>query len=120
MKKILAAAVLAFATVAHAADDLTPGQMAMEAAYSLALLADRSQTMQIHDSGGKLREGNPLLGSDPSVARINRHFATWAVAHYLATRAVPTEYRKYWQGGSLAVELVVIGRNKRLGLNVKF
>lgn len=104
---------------------LAPAHLLGQSAFLLLLAADASQTRQIASfctgrTGCTLHEANPLLGPAPSPARIRNYFLAAAVAHTLVTLALAPSGRSAWLAGSLALEAVVVGRNKSLGLRVKF
>jgi hypothetical protein len=42
-------------------------------------------------------ELNPIIGSHPSVAKVDTYFAGCLVAHTLIAVALPPKYRKIWQ-----------------------
>lgn len=110
---------------AAAIDPLTPAQLAGEAAFGILLAADHSQTRQIqHFCEGRvgctLHEVNPLLGSSPGPSRVRNYFLTAALTHATVLVLLPTEYRAAFLASTIALEAVVVGRNKRLGLRVQF
>lgn len=126
MKKVLAAVTLALlSSMAHADDapvigDWSKADVALEAAFALTLLADHNQTKQIKNHPG-LRESNPLLGDNPSDARIRNYFVGAMVSHVLVANALPSgKLRTAFQAGTIVLEVAIVGRNKRMGLRVKF
>ena len=125
----LLSSVLALALLgcghAQASDSFTPAQVALEAGFVAALAADRAQTVDLRDFcrgriGCTVHETNPLLGSRPSVASINRYFFSAALSHAIVSRLLPSSKRSAWQASSLALEVAVVGHNKRLGLSIHF
>lgn len=127
MKTLLvsALALVLFAPAAHAAEPFGPSAYALEAAFVAALAFDRGQTSAIHSFcngriGCTVHETNPLLGRDPSQRKINRYFALGALAHAAVSYSLSGHTRTAWQASSLVLEVAVIGRNKRLGLSVRF
>lgn len=127
MIKTIPALVLAFLmhSPARSSDDFSRSQVALEAGFTLALAADRAQTIDMRDFcsnriGCTVHEINPFLGSRPSVAAVNRYFLLSAGAHALVSSLLPSTQRSAWQSSSLVLEAIVIGRNKRLGLSIHF
>ena len=81
---------------------------------------DWGQTRDIARHPERFTEGNPFLGSHPSVGRVDKYFAlamagTAVTAGFLA----PTP-RKWFLGGVTAVEVVVIISNHRVGIRADF
>ena len=81
---------------------------------------DWAQTRDISRNPQRFTEGNPFLGSHPSVGRVDKYFAlamagTAVTAGFLA----PTP-RKWFLGGVTAVEVVVIISNHRVGIRADF
>jgi hypothetical protein len=86
----------------------------------LATLAvDYKQTLDIKNHPG-MYERNPLLGDHPSDVRIRNYFALAAIGSVATIYLLPSEYRKYFIGGVLTVELIAIGNNKSIGLRTNF
>lgn len=128
--------------------ELSNGQIAAETAFVGLMLVDYRQTMDINgwcdrntgwqkDAGFVLRqpdgsytstsdkrcdvaETNPLLGEHPSDVRIRNYFVGVGLAHVVIAKALPTEYRPYWIGAGIAVQLYTVLKNRKLGLSVNF
>lgn len=98
----------------------TPKDTGLQLAYTALHLADWAQTRAIAGSQGAYVEKNRLLGPTPSQVRVNRYMAASLAAHWAITAALPSAYRPYWQGGTIAVEAWCVGRNARLGIRMKF
>jgi hypothetical protein len=103
--------------------------IAGEALFDLLLDLDAQQTKEIVGYcrgrvGCNLHETNPVLRAvelgEPSASSINNYFLTAAALHVIVTMVLPEAWRSPWQWGSVAVEGVTVGRNKALGLKVKF
>jgi hypothetical protein len=123
MKKAMIGIILSIGVLTCRADPL------LEAAFDAELVVDYAQTRSIHNFcldkhdgrvGCTVHETNGLLGQDPSEARIRNYFLTAAATHALITYVLPEEYKKPWQIGTIVFEGVIIGRNKHLGLKLKF
>jgi hypothetical protein len=67
------------------------------------------------------QEKNPILGRFPHRAKVNEYFASIIVGHYLVARAIPIQWRGWFQGVTIGVEAECITRNKvSLGLSIAF
>jgi hypothetical protein len=82
---------------------------------------DWAQTRTIAKNPQDFRETNKLLGEHPSVGKVNNYFATTAVGHALLMNALPPEWRKWAQYGTIGLEAGVAGRNKlKFGIGMTF
>ena len=125
MGRILLAIFLSFALVVCAyADDTerkwTKTDTAFQLAYYTLHTVDWLQTRYIAKRPEKYYESNPLIGTHPSIGRVNTYFAVTAVINTLVPYALPKPYRTYWQGGMIGIEAVCIGSNARLGVKLQF
>lgn len=125
MKKLIALVILALSFNAHAADDWTKNQIISEAVFMGLMVADYKQTKQIdgfcdNRTNCEVYETNKLLGRYPSEARVRNYFVSAAVMHVVVAHMLPTDTRDYWIASGIVLEAVVVGKNKRLGLRVKF
>lgn len=123
--------------------ELSKGQIVAETGFVALMYVDYRQTMDIKSfcsrrqalaigsgagSGGAaandetcgLHETNPFLGRHPSDAKIRNYFAGATLAHVAIAKALPTEYRPYWQGAGILVQVVTVIKNRRMGLSVNF
>lgn len=96
-----------------------------ELIFLTLLTLDYGQTRDIaHACDGRINctihETNPILGAHPSNGAINRYFLTAAVAHAIITEVLPPDYRQPWLVATSALEVAVIGNNKRIGLHLRF
>ena len=117
----LTAALILPVTVANAYEPapLTDTEIAKEVIIAGLSILDASQTMQIKNLP-HLEEKNPILGKHPSDKKIIAYFTTALLLHVGAVYLLPPAYRSYLQDGTIALEVVVIGRNKSLGMDIKF
>jgi hypothetical protein len=84
------------------------------------IAVDWAQTRDISRHPERFTEGNPFLGSHPSVGRVDKYFAL-AMAGTAATAGFLTSTpRKWFLGGVTAVEVVVIISNHRVGIRADF
>jgi hypothetical protein len=130
--------------------ELSKGQIAAETAFVALMYVDYRQTMDIrgwcdrntswrngnqtglviHHPDGTVtagngshcdaHEGNPLLGEHPSDARIRNYFVGATLAHVAIAKVLPTEYRPYWLGAGIIMELAQVIKNKQVGLSASF
>lgn len=128
MKKLVLGLVLASSLGSVCADDLNllPGRYDLsekeirnELIFAGTLLVDYNQTLDIKNHPG-MYETNPILGQHPSDARIRNYFLLAGLGHYAVTKALPSEYRPYWQYGWIALEVLTILHNQQIGLKVNF
>lgn len=99
---------------------LTDTEITKEVVIAGLFVVDAAQTMQLKHHRTTLHETNPILGPKPSDKKIIAYFTTVFLVHVGAVYLLPPEYRSYLQDGTIGLELVVIGRNKSLGLDIKF
>lgn len=122
--------------------ELTKGQIAAETAYMALWYVDYRQTKDIknycmrqHPGGtpgpnGVVTyangdfcvpyESNLFLGSHPSDAKIRNYFIGVGLAQFAITKALPSDYRPYWIGAGIAVQLYTVIKNRQLGLQFSF
>lgn len=119
MKHTLAASLAALGcTLAHG--QISGEDMAKQIAYSALHIADWQQTRRIAARPDKWVETNPILGPNPSQARINQYFTGTLIAHWGITYALPPDWRKPFQDGSIALEAMVVHKNYQLGISARF
>lgn len=100
---------------AHASD-WTAGDTVRQGIFTALDVMDWAQTR--YGSTHGFTESNPILGSHPSLGRINTVFAIGLVGNAAVSWVIPKEYRPYFQYGSIALEAYCVGHNARIG--VKF
>lgn len=93
---------------------------ARQLAITSLFVVDYMQTRTIQDCYPSCYETNPVLGRNPSANRVRGYFVTAAVLHAGVSYFLSPTYRKAFQEGTIALELVVIGNNKRIGLGMKW
>lgn len=88
-------------------------------AFAAALWIDAGQTRGLAQRGWQgFYEANPLLGSHPSVGRINAYTAAVGVAVFGTAAALPKRLRPWFLGAALVVETLTVATNAREGLRV--
>lgn len=121
MKKMLAAWLLMLPLIAQAieTDPLTDAQKVGTGVMLTTIFLDYRQTKDIKNHPG-FTEKNPILGRNPSDGKIDRYFAAAALGSVAVVYLLPDEYRWYFIGGVVAMQLNVIGHNKRVGVSFNF
>jgi hypothetical protein len=95
--------------------------MQRQLAYSLLHGADWAQTRTIAKNPQQFHETNPILGEHPSTGTVNNYFLSTLLGHWLLSNALPPEYRKLFQQGSIGLEAGVAGKNKfKFGIGMTF
>lgn len=120
MKITLVALILALAsfTARAQSNDWTNTDTAMQAAVTAALVIDWRQTRQAMANPQAYREMNPMIGH--SARAVNQYFAGSIIGSAALAYVLPRPWRERFQAGTLAVEIVAIGRNKSVGLRIGF
>ncbi len=119
MACIFALAASAVIAKAHAAEEFSNKDIAVEALVLTSMYLDYRQTLDIKNHAG-YTELNPIMGEHPSDVRIRNHFMIGAVLHVGIARLLPGEYRAGWQYGVLAAEVLTIIHNRKIGLSFNF
>lgn len=107
-----------------------------EASYMVLLAADWAQTLYIAANprrvgwldqpgpgvwvDGGFDEANPLIGKNPTRARVNRYFAASALTHLGLSYFLPPKWRRGFQYATITLQAVVVGRNAAMGIKMKF
>ena len=128
MKKIILVLSMLAAFSAHADDNTnsvsaidkwTSTEITGEAVIAAEYFIDEKQTLDIKNNP-RMHETNILMGKHPSDSVIKRHFAGAYATELLIAEVLPIEYRDFFILGNVALEAVVIGHNKYIGLSSKF
>lgn len=97
----------------------TKTDAAMEGLYVVTHAVDYKQTRQAAKTPDDYKESNFFLGSHPSVKRIDTHFLLTGAAHVLVSHYLKKE-KRLWQQVTMGWELIMVGNNYSVGLEVKF
>jgi|GEM_PF-2078175 len=98
MRTILLVVALGVAVPARAGDRRwTATDWAMGAAFVAAVVSDYGQTRYVLAHHPAVYETNPLLGRDPSDARLLTVCVGAVAVHAAVAVALPTKWRRYWQ-----------------------
>lgn len=101
-------------------EPLSNSDMYRQVAVSAALIADASQTLYAYEHRDRFGEKNVIIRAHYSPTGIRNYFGAVLIGSAVVTRALPPEYRPYWQYGILAVEIANVARNKRIGVRFEF
>ncbi len=89
--------------------------LCLEMAYQSLALVDARQSQYIANTP-KYYEINPLVRK----YGVKKYFIATGLGHAAVTYLLPDEYKKPWLVGTIALEAVVVGRNKYLGIKMRF
>lgn len=95
---------------------------AWESAYLLSHIADWGQTRDIASQcgSGNYKEMNPVLGSCPSMSRVNTYFISTALLHAGVSAMLPRKYRRFFQTSTMIMEIGYVTNNYNIGLKFNF
>jgi len=97
----------------------------LEGAFVVECWIDYQQTMHMAEYNwhqtrspefGYYRETNPILGRNPSRAKVLTFGLTCIVLHSAIAYYLPTPYREIWQCVIIGAEGANIDRNRKIGL----
>lgn len=94
----------------------TRADTARQAAIVALQVADWQQTRWIVRHPDGWHETNPFLGDHPSMDRVDTYFPVLILGHAAISYALPPEWRKWWQYGSMAGTGYVVIRNWGMGV----
>lgn len=118
--RALAALLCIGAVMPVHASEWTKADTAWEAGYLVLHVIDWGQTRNISRRPDAYRELNPILGSHPSIERVNTYFALTAIAHTAISYALPADWRRGWQMVSIGMEATAVSNNYKIGLKIDF
>ena len=121
-KSVAMAVIMACGLVCTNAHAWSKKDTYWEAAYLATHLADWGQTLDIASQcqSGAFYETNPVMGKCPTAQKVSAYFIGTALLHYGVAKALPQKYRRWFQAGTMTMELSYITNNASIGLNVKF
>jgi len=90
-----------------------------ELAYLTLHTIDWSQTLDIAESD-EFFERNQVLGSHPDRGEVHRYFVLTGLTHYGISRALPPNYRKWWQRITIATRAGYVAHNISIGVEFRF
>ena len=118
--RLLALAFALFPSLCEAREPWEFSDYALTSAALASLVVDWGQTRHIAKNPSRFDEKNRILGTTPSVGKVDAYFVgamlgTVAVAHLL-----PQDMRRLFLAGTLSMELSVIDQNRSIGIKVDF
>lgn len=100
MKMFVTLTLFALLTGCAHQDEWTKSDTAMELLFQAGVVIDSVQTGKIHERPG-MAEGGPIarrfIGTQPSQADAYLYGASRIVSHYFIARALPKEWRAWYQ-----------------------
>ena len=116
--------VLLLATMPAMADEWTTADKQREAVYLALHAVDWAQTRTIARNPGKHAEGgvvaSRVIGTHPSVGKVDAYMAGSAVLVAVVARALPSEYRSVFQYVTIGDSAYSVGNNFRIGIGMHF
>ena len=124
MRSIIVALILVCTVTAHAGD-WTRKDTYFEAAALASIALDYSQTKGMVNKGFMIdgrpyEEHNPIMGSRPSSQTVDLYFASVAVTHVAVAYLLPQKWRRWFQAGTIVLELGVVAGNYSAGMGFGF
>ena len=122
LKRLAAGGLLVAA--AGAAQAQAPAWTTLD--YALAggaftmMAVDWAQTRYAARHPSHYSERNPILGEQPSTAKVDQYFALASLLMAGATYLLPQQERRLFLGGVLVVETSAVVSNYRIGVKVDF
>ena len=124
MKWILLLFIFLSATAHADAWDATDKNLALAATAATVIDWGQSRWIAQHEAAIRasdaFHEVNPILGRHPSMRAVNTYFAASLIGGALLSNYLSSQHRKWFLGSVVALELVVIGRNKLIGVGFNF
>ncbi|CAB4134760.1 hypothetical protein UFOVP274_58 [uncultured Caudovirales phage] len=128
MTKVVLSLFLLFVGNAFA-EEWTDQEKAALVVSSALLVMDWNQTRRIATEKipretwhgrefARWEERNPIIGTHPSIGRVNNYFAAALIGNYLIADAL--DNRMYWLVGVGLLEFAVVLSNKRVGVSWSF
>ena len=102
------------------AGDWSHEDVAREVGYMILHGRDWAQTRTIAKNPQEHSELNPILGEHPSTGKVNNYFLATGLGHIALAHVLGSDWRKYFQYGTIGLEAVVTQRNKQRGIGMTF
>ena len=113
-------AIVLVPSLCRAADPWESTDYALAGAALAALAVDWGQTRYIAKNTHHFNETNPVLGSTPSVGKVDTYFVGAMVGTVALAHLLPSDWRQLFLTGTLAVELGAISQNRSIGIKMAF
>ena len=119
MKHILP--ILLFLPALALADPWTTGEKVAEGTYMALHTIDYMQTKWIAKHGPAWHESfNTVLGSQPSVGRVNLFFLGTTIAQPIIASLLPTDWRRAWLAAGIGMEFELTTHNAAIGIKMDY
>lgn len=69
---------------------------------------------------GLVQEGNPLIGSRPSLQKVNTYFAAMGLGSAYLLHALPAKWRRAFLVAGLSLEAYVVRDNAKAGIRIRY
>jgi hypothetical protein len=119
LKSLFVSLLLPITVQAQPMKDWTTTDKQLFVASEIALFIDWRQTLEAQHYPDRYKENNKILGEHPSASRVNKYFAGAMLGNYFVADYL-TDYRTGYLASVIAVELVMIGNNRSVGLKIGF
>ena len=121
ISKLLIVSIAMVSSIAHSQPmkDWNDIDKKLFIASEVVILADWNQTLQAARNPNRYAENNLILGRHPSIGYVNSYFAGALVANYFVADYF-SNYRTQYLGTVIAAELIVVGKNRAIGLKIGF
>jgi hypothetical protein len=83
-------------------------------------VADWGQTRMIARNPQTYRELNPILGSHPSVGKVDAYMIGYLLTQYAIAECVPEPWKTLLLSQVIMVQAKAVGNNKSIGLQIRF
>lgn len=83
-------------------------------------IIDWGQTLDAARNPQQYKEINPVIGTHPSVGKVNIYMGAWVTAHPVISYILPPKWRLYWQWIGIIVKTGCVINNNAIGLQVRF
>jgi hypothetical protein len=117
---LLILALVLFPSLCRAADPWETTDYVLAGAAVAALAVDWGQTRHIAKNPNRFIETNPVLGTSPSVGKVDAYFVGAMVGTVALAHVLPNDWRQLFLAGVLTVELGVVQQNRSLGIKMAF
>jgi hypothetical protein len=117
---LLILALVLLPSPCQAGDPWETTEYALAGAAVAALAVDWGQTRHIAKNPNRFNEKNPMLGTTPSVGKVDAYFVGAMVGTVALAHVLPSDWRQLFLAGVLVVELNVAQQNRSLGIKMAF
>jgi hypothetical protein len=117
---LLILALVLLPSPCQAADPWGTTDYALAGATLATLAVDWGQTRHIAKNPQRFNEQNPMLGTTPSVGKVDAYFVGSMVGTVAVAHLLPSDWRQLFLAGLFAVELSVVQQNRSIGIKMAF